>query len=426
MSTQPPPAGNTNVSVVLIAPDSERRRTIAKTIAGTQARIVREFSELPIGNNLAKLIESDCDVIVVDLDSGVGPGVDLIADICARNTVVNVMACSSRRDSDIVIRSMRAGAREFLTEPMAVATVTDAFARAFARRQSAAVNQAAGKLLIFQGAKGGTGVTTLAINFAVALTKEAAGNVVLVDMHPQLGEIALGLGIVPRFSITDALDNSARLDADFVSTLLTRDDSGLMVLASSDVYGTHRSLEHGTEKLLSILREQFAFVIVDAGSCAGNIPDALVELADTIYLVTEVNLPALRNARRLISWFACKEKDVEVVLNRYNSRKVEIDEESTAKALSRTVDWNIPNDYMAVRGAQNLGTSLVMQDTPVSRAVRQMAKAACGKLSIESGHNAAAALKGDKWKFWTSKNSRPGMELDARIPVDKSFLAGKC
>jgi pilus assembly protein CpaE len=407
LTPQPAPVGNAEVSVVLIAPDIDRRRAITKTISGTQAKIVREFSEFPTGNNLSKLIESDCDVIVVDLDSGVGLGVDLIAGICSRNPQVTVMACSSGHEADAVIRSMRAGAREFLTEPIAVATMTEAFVRVSTRRQTVLPNRVAGKLLVFQGTKGGAGVTTLAINFAVALTKESAGDVVLVDMHPQLGEVALGLGIVPRFSIADALENSGRLDADFLSTLLMKHETGLMVLASSDVYGTHRSLERGTEKLLRILRDEFAFVVVDAGSCSGNIPDALFEMADTIYLVTEVNLPALRNARRLITWFGSKESDIRIVLNRFNSRKVEIDEESTAKALSRPVDWNIPNDYMAVRGAQNLGTSLVMQDTPISRAVRQMAKGACLKPAVATGQDAGAALKGDKWKFWTSKNIRP-------------------
>ena len=402
-------AGNTKVSVVLVAPDSERRRAIAKTISGTQARIAREYSEIPDGNTLSRLVESDCDVIVVDLDSGVGPGIDLIANICSRNLVVTVMACSSGHEADVVIRSMRAGAREFLSEPVAAATITEAFMRASARRKTVSPSGAAGKLLVFQGAKGGTGVTTLAINFAIALTKENVGGVVLVDLHPQLGEIALGLGIVPPFSIADALENSGRLDADFLSTLLMRHDTGLMVLASSDAYGTHRSLERGAEKLFRILREEFAFVVVDAGSCSGNIPDVLFEMADTIYLVTEVNLPALRNARRLISWFAAKESEhgLEVVLNRFNSRKVEIDEESTTKALSRPVDWNIPNDYMAVRGAQNLGTSLMMQDTPISRAVRQMARGACDKTAVARGQEAVAALKGEKWKFWTSKNIRP-------------------
>ncbi len=414
LAPQPDSAGNTSVSVVLIAPDNERRAAIAGMISGTQARIAREFSEYPGGNVLSKLIDSGCDAIVVDLDAGIGPGVDLIAAICSRNVNVTVMACSSTNEADVVIRSMRAGAREFLTEPLAAATIADAFLRAAARRQTVAVERAPGKLLVFHGAKGGAGVTTLAINFAVALTQECTGNIALVDFRPQLGEIALGLGIAPRFTMADAIENSARLDADFLSTLLTKHESGLMVLGSSDVYGTNRIRDRDTGKVLRILREQFAFVVVDAGPCSGNIPETLFEVADTIYLVTEVNLPALRNARRLISWFTAKETaaresacGLEVVLNRFNSRKVEIDEESTAQALSRPVDWKIPNDYMAVRGAQNLGTPLVMQDTPIARAVRQMAKGACGKPAAAAGQNALEALKGDKWKFWTSKNIRP-------------------
>ena len=130
-------------------------------------------------------------------------------------------------------------------------------------------------------------------------------------------------------------------------------------------------------------------------------------MADTIYLVSEISLPALRNARRLITHFEAKGRSLEVVLNRFNSRRVEIDEESATKALSRAVDWKIPNDYMAVRGAQNLGLPLVMQDTPMSRAVCQMANGACRKRAAEPEPHTVVALKGDKWKFWTSKSTRP-------------------
>lgn len=402
-------AGSTKVSVVVIAPDSDRRRALSKKIAGTEARIIREFSEFPAENTLSKLAGSDCEVIIVDLDAGVGAGIDLIGDICGRNPLVTVMAWSREHEAEVVIRSMRAGAREFFTDPLTVATIAEAFTRVSARRQTVAVDRAAGRLLVFQGAKGGAGVTTLAINFAVALTQENAGRVVLVDLHPQLGEVALGLGIAAPFSIGDALENSHRLDTEFLATLLMKHESGVMVLGSSDTYGTHRSLERGLEKLFRILRDEFAFVVVDAGSCSGSIPDTLFEMADTIYVVTEVNLPALRNARRLISWFAGKEstRGLELVLNRFNSREVEIDEDSTMKALSRPADWKIPNDYMAIRAAQNLGRPFVMQDTAISRAVCQMAKGACSNHLPATGPDALAASKGDKWKFWTSKNIRP-------------------
>jgi pilus assembly protein CpaE len=249
------------------------------------------------------------------------------------------------------------------------------------------------------------------VNFAVALTKESTGGVVLVDLHPQLGEVALSLGLVPRFSIVDALVNAGRLDTDFLSTLLTKHDSGLAVLASPLEHGSgaSRSLERGAEKLFRILREEFAFVVVDAVPCTAHTPDPLFEVADSIYLVTESNLPALRNARRMISYLGEKKWDrgLEVVLNRFNSRMVEIDEPSTAKALARPVDWKIPNDYMAVRGAQNLGTPLVRQEnTSVSRAVREMANAACGKSTGGRDESRALAVKGEKWKFWISNSTR--------------------
>jgi pilus assembly protein CpaE len=395
------------ISIVLIAPRSDRRLVLANAISTTQARVVREFNEYPSGEALSKLIDSDCDVIWVDLDSGVAPAIELIAGICSRNMIVTVMACSNGHYADVVIQSMRAGAREFLTEPFASGALDEAFRRASARRQTVSLEQKAGKLMVFQGAKGGVGVTTLAINFAVAVAKEDTGNVVLVDLHSQLGEIALGLGLEPRFSIADALENSTRLDWDFLSTVLTKHETGLMVLSSSDAYGIHRSLERGTEKLLRILQKEFAYVVVDGGSCSGSIPEALFEMADSVYVVSEVSLPALRNARRLISHFEAKGKSLEVVLNRFNSRKVEIDEENAAKALSRAVDWKIPNDYLAVRGAQNLGLPLVMKDTPISRALSQMARAACSRPANARERNTAAALKGDKWKFWTSKSIRP-------------------
>jgi pilus assembly protein CpaE len=401
------PAASTKVSVVLIAPSDERRRGLAHTISGTQARVVREYSAYPNEEALSKLVNSDCDVIMVDLDTGVGPGIELIGSICRRNVMVTVMACSSGHDAEVVIRSMRAGAREFLAEPLMPATAEEAFMRASARKQTVSLNRKAGKLMVFQGAKGGVGVTTLATNFAVAIAKEDAGGVVLVDLHPQLGEVALSLGIVPKFSITHALENSTRLDWDFLSTLLTKHQSGLMVLSSADEYGIHRSLEHGTEKLLRILQEEFAFVVVDTASCSGSTPDALFEMADIVYVVSEVSLPALRNARRLITHFEAKGTPIEVILNRFNSRKVEIDEESATKALSRAVNWKIPNDYAGVRGAQNLGRPLVMQDTAIARAMCQMAKGACAKFGAPSAPNEDAVLKGDKWRFWASKSTRP-------------------
>jgi pilus assembly protein CpaE len=260
--------------------------------------------------------------------------------------------------------------------------LAEALVRASARRSEVRrQKKVAGKMLVFIGAKGGSGVTTITSNFAVALAKQCGRRTALVDMDLQLGDAALAIGLKPEFSIMDALRNSERLDSDFLSTLLTRHQSGLSVLGSPDDYTPFRALDERAGKVLRILREDFSYVIVDAGSNFGSVHEDAFELAECIYLVTEVNIPALRNANRLITHFERSNLGarVEVVLNRFEGRSMEIDEERIAKALTRTPKWKVPNDFSAVRHAQNTGIPIVSEESAISRVLQDMARVACGQ-----------------------------------------------
>jgi pilus assembly protein CpaE len=368
-------------SVVLVVPDVARRESLARMLAGLKIPVARECTTYPESRSLEELMALDGDVIIVDLDSNVEQALVLIENICSHDAAATVMATSRSNDAGLLIRSMRAGAREFLAEPILTNTLTEAIARALGRREKSQHQAAIGKILMFAGAKGGSGVTTVATNFAIALMKEDAGKVVLVDMDLQLGEVALGLGLTPQFSILDALKNEARLDTDFLMSMLVRHTSGLAVLAAPEQYTSFDPRASSMHKLFGILRQQFAFVVVDAGTAAGGVEETLLDLADTVYLVTEVSIPALRNARRLMSFMAERERNphVEVILNRFNAREIEIDENSATKALARPVDWKIPNDFMSVRTAENTGVPLAMKDSPISRVMHKMAVSASGR-----------------------------------------------
>ena len=372
------------LTMVLIGPDDARRAALARALEKQQAVIAREFGAYPNINHLTKVTDLDCDVVVIDLQGDSEVGLDLVESICSQNTALTVMAYSSHGDPDLLVRCMRAGAREFLTDPISPATLAEAMIRAAARRQEyERRRKVSGKTLVFVGAKGGSGVTTLSANFAIALQKESGREVALVDLNVQLGGIGLALGLTPRFTVLDALRNAHRLDADFVASLLTQHESGVSVLPASDQFVPSAGVnERGLAKLLYILRDQFAYVVVDAGSNFGKSEDLLADLADTVFLVSQVDVASLRNTNRLIAHLdrtGESDRKVQVVLNRFDPRRMEIDEERIVKAIGRPLHWKVPNDYASAHRSLNTGVPLARENTALARVLNQIARAACGK-----------------------------------------------
>ena len=373
-------AKSTSLSVALIVPDTMRRRSLVTALAGSHLTLAREFYSYPAARDLPEIGGSGYDVVIVDLDTDVEQAVGVIESICRTNAAITVMAYSSVNDATLMRRSMQAGAREFLVEPVIPETVAEAVARTSSRQ--AAHEKAPAKMLVFVPSKGGVGVTTIATNFALALTKESGAKVVVVDLDFQLGEIALGLGLTSTFSVVDALLNVARLDRDFLLSLLLTHSTGLSVLSSPEDYNFfHSPADEGAGKMFRILRAEFDYVVVDTGTCHGNIQESLFGMADRLYLISEMTFPSLRNGHRLVSFLSARNwnHNLEIVLNRFNSRHSDLDERSATKALGLPIAWRIPNAYAAARAAEDSGIPLAMGDSPITRAVIQMAKGACGK-----------------------------------------------
>lgn len=369
------------LSVVLLGSDESRRRNVVAALAGTQAHVVKE-SALPQRDGLAPLLDS-CDVLIIDVNADVERALELVESACSLVPAITVIVYARFADPELLVRCMRAGARELLTEPLSPNTVADALVRASVRRDEIKrPKRTAGKCLVFIGAKGGSGSTTIASNFAVSLARESGQSVVLLDLDLRLGDAALELGLTAEFSALDALENEGRLDSDLVGRLLVQHQSGLKVLAAPDEHNTFTPTAASVLKLVDILRHDFAWVVIDAGCRYNGYGEALFETAEKVYLVSQVGVPELRNCHRLISALF-KDGDaagkLEVVLNRYAPRAGEIDAESIKKALTVAPSWIVPSDYQAVRAAQNSASALVQKDGPITRVIAQMARASCGK-----------------------------------------------
>ena len=283
---------------------------------------------------------------------------------------------------------MRAGARELIYLPVEDDTLTEAIVRAAARRETQ-LPKRVGKTHMFHAAKGGSGASTVAAHFAVALATELKSPVALVDMNSGLGDLAVLLNLSPRFSVFDAIRSPERLDWDFLSTLLTPHASGVQLLAASDHLATANEMlrPEAIEKLFSLLREKFAHVVVDAGRLY-QLPTAVLRQADSIYVVTQVDVPSLRHAQRVAAFLSeeIERRDsVQIIINRFDARNGGIPAAEAERALTFPVKWRIPNDYSNVTCAANSGLSLASQSLPVAKLFRRMAEAATGKKEPAAG-----------------------------------------
>jgi pilus assembly protein CpaE len=369
------------LSIVVIGPQERSRLAVADALVGTTSGVPRQLPFYPDIDQVAKLNELYFDVVILDLDSDPEAALDLVESLCA-SSAATVMVYSTVADSELMVRCMRAGAREFLTLPLAPGAVAEAMVRASVRRSAIRVPAAKkpdGRLFVFFGAKGGSGVTMLASNFAISAARESDKKALLIDLDVPFGDAALGLGLNASYSTADALKNFTRLDANFLSRLIVKHESGLAVLTAPGKVTDVQVTPEAVNRLLAVARQEFDFVVVDSGSRLDLTATALFEPDSIVYLVTQVGLSELRNSNRIISeFFAADFPKLEIVLNRFMPLSLGVDEEHITKALTRRAQWKVPEDAAAMRKVQNTGTPLALTDSPVSRAIRQMAMAACG------------------------------------------------
>jgi pilus assembly protein CpaE len=377
----PDSLGSDPLSIALIGPDDLRRRSAYHALTDCHGVEIKEFSSYPASlDEIPKLLEGRFDVVILDLDSSPEYALELVECICA-NGPATVMVYSAQANPDMLVRCMRAGAREFLTLPFAQGVMAEALVRASARRSAVRpAKKTLGKLLVFLGAKGGAGTTTLACNFAVSLAQESGQSTLLIDLDLPLGDAALNLGIVAEYSTINALQNAARLDSAFLGTLLIKHSSGVSVLAAPGQVPQYQASNEQIDKLLAVARLDFDNVVVDVGSRLDLTGTALFKDASAIYLVTQVGIPELRNSNRLISqFFTSGGPKLEIVINRWAPKTLGVAEEHITKALTRPATWKIPDDYATVRRMQNTATPLALEDSPISRTIRTMARAVTGQ-----------------------------------------------
>jgi len=185
-------------------------------------------------------------------------------------------------------------------------------------------------------------------------------------MKPCLGEVALFLGVRPRFTVLDAIENLHRLDKDFLKELVTKHKSGLDILAGSEQFDRPNPQDAGAlEELLRVLTKTYDYVVLDAGNVINQWVAAALYGADTIFLVTNPDVPSIRNAQRLVDrvrQLGAGSERVKVLLNRVSDNHL-IAPKQIETALGYGIHHSFSSDYRTVSTALNSGVPLAMTNS---------------------------------------------------------------
>jgi pilus assembly protein CpaE len=216
----------------------------------------------------------------------------------------------------------------------------------------------------FTGAKGGTGVTTTAVNAAVHAHALAGRRTLLLDLDLETGSAGVLTGVPPRYSVLDLLDNLHRLDESLLESLVTVHESGVHVLPSpSDPADKREVKADQLRTVLRLLKHHYQLIIADLARPLSPVGRVVMEQVDELYLVLNADLPSLRNAKRILPALrdALEGRDapLKVVLNRFVAGG-EITDADVRSALQLPVAFSLRLDDAHVLRSVNIGRPVVL------------------------------------------------------------------
>jgi pilus assembly protein CpaE len=334
------------------------------------------------------------DVVVVDIRGDASSAMAAVERLKAGAPGAGIFAVALSADPDLILQAMRAGANEFFIWPPAEEAFHGAVRRMAARRETVQGSRPSATTLVFFGAKGGAGTTTIAVNCGVELARGSKKATVIIDLKPGLGEVALFLGIRPRYSILDAIDNLHRLDREFLKELVVKHKSGLEILGGSDNFDRPGASDGSPiEELFRLLTRQYEYLVVDAGSQINSCTVAALYAAERIFLVANPDVPSVRNAQRLlerIRELGASGDRVRLLLNRA-AEPYPIPPKQIETALGHPIHHMFPSDYKTVSSALNSGVPLALSgDSDIATQFAQFTRQI---LDPNSGTGPAAGQK---------------------------------
>ena len=342
---------------------------------------VQELGNYPDSKGLQQMLGTHHpNVCFVDFAGDIDTALNLVNLINQTDPGIGVVALMPTNNPELILRSMRHGATEFMMSPLNQDQLQGALNKLYRTLPKEKTEpRSLAKTISVIPAKGACGATTIAACLAFQVRRLGHKRVLLADLDPLAGTISFLLKVKCAYSFMDVLHRDGELDKDLWKAMVTNRENIDVLLSPENISDAAMDLQDASP-ILDYARTAYDVIVMDAGSAYGAWNISQAALADEVLLITTNELPALQAAQRAMGYFdsnGIPRQKVKLVVNRF-SKDVGLSREVVATALGVEIFEIIPSDYDTIQKGLLEGKPIA-SSTGVGKAIAQAAEKLVGR-----------------------------------------------
>jgi len=201
-----------------------------------------------------------------------------------------------------------------------------------------------------------------------------------VDLDERFGQVATLLDVEPLYTFADLCGSLDPSEPSVIDRALVQHATGVRVLNRPvELSGSDSIPAAACMRLFSTLRSMNAYVVADGPGRFDLQEPSVLALSDLNLLVVQLLVPCVRNAARILGDMRSRGYNLDrtkLVCNRTGNESGHLSAQQVTETLGLELFASIPNDWVAVSGAINLGEPLLTHGpkTKVRLAIQEIAE----------------------------------------------------
>ena len=271
---------------------------------------------------------------------------------------------SDTKDADVAIEGIKLGAIGFLVKPFKRSELISSLDRLNTAPRTNAVTRRTAKIIALTSYKGGTGVSTAAVNLSYSLANVYEKKILIIDAAGFSNHVTVLLNVIPKCTLADICRQGTNLDEEYLTNAVSTIGKNLSVIGglmkTNDLNDINsQSLEH----LLDIAGEVYDYIVIDTSThLLDEMTMLFIQKATDVLLLTTFDLLAIRDNRFFINTLkeiGIMEYKIKPVINRQDWYIGSLEPELIQKQINHQIFHSLPNDWELCVESANYGRPIL-------------------------------------------------------------------